>query len=365
MKVEADTKTEEGAITAPNCKVTPVKFKKIASPYDRKETWGLIVRHIFGIDTRRNRGIAEYLPHKIVLNEKVASKQKIGVVGDIMDMMGCRWIHGEELKEFFRQCDCLIGNFEATVVKPVQKQPKGVIFNFVQRHDENIVSSLRNLFDPKKTYLSLANNHAGDFGQLAFERSVHLLMQNGFHVFGLTDTPFIDVNKCIRIVTGTRWSNQICDYVFSLNSFDESLDFIDQGRFNILYPHWSYELELYPRPETIEQGKRYIEKFDAIIGHHSHVPQPLIRAHHDAANTIIAYGLGDICTRKKYKKYHYGIALKFDVGLNEREEWVIGELEWSFTECHQISKTAYQTNLVENLPYLPHSAKEIHKTSEV
>ena len=151
-----------------------------------------------------------------------------------------------------------------------------------------------------------------------------------------------------------KWSNQVCDYVFSLDSLDQSLDFPDQGRFNILYPHWSYELELYPRPETIEQGKTYVEKFDAVIGHHSHVPQPIVQANHNDAKTIIAYGLGDICIARKHKKYQYGIALKFDLGLNKREEWVIGDLEWSFTQCHPTSKTEYQTNLTKNLPYLPY-----------
>jgi len=115
-----------------------------------------------------------------VLNETIDSEQKIGAVGDIMDMMGYHWIPGDDLKQFFGQCDYLLGNFEATIVKPTLKQPKGVIYNTAQRHDENIISSLRDLFDPKKTYLSLANNHAGDFGQLALERSVRLLVQNGF-----------------------------------------------------------------------------------------------------------------------------------------------------------------------------------------
>jgi len=354
-KVEADTRTEEGAVTAPNCKETPVKYKKIASPYDRKETWGVIVRNIFGIDTRRNREIVQYLPHKIVLNETIDSEQKIGAVGDIMDMMGYHWIPGDDLKQFFGQCDYLLGNFEATIVKPTLKQPKGVIYNTAQRHDENIISSLRDLFDPKKTYLSLANNHAGDFGQEAFERSVRLLDQNGFHVFGLAETPYVDVNTHIRIIAGSQWSNQVCNYISPLDSLEKSRGFIDQGHFNVLYPHWGYELELYPRPEIIEQGERYVEQFDAIIGHHSHIPQPLAQANHNAAKTIVAYSLGDICTRAPYKKYRYGIALKFAVGLNEKGRWVIGDLEWSFTECHPISNIERQTNLIENLPYLPKS----------
>ena len=121
-----------------------------------------------------------------------------------MDMEGHVWVPGDDLKQFFGQCNSLVGNFEATIVTRTQKEPKGVFFNVSQRHDENIISSFRNFFDPKRTYLSLANNHAGDFGRLAFERSVRVLEQNGFHVFGLVDAPFVDVGKHVRIITGTE-----------------------------------------------------------------------------------------------------------------------------------------------------------------
>jgi Bacterial capsule synthesis protein PGA_cap len=352
VKVQAAAKTKKDAVTASSCEQASVKYKKWAIPYDRKEAWGLVVRHIFGIDTRRNRGIVGYIPHQVALNENVDSKAKIGVVGDIMDMIGRVWIPGGDLQQFFSDCDYMLGNFEATIITATQKGPSGVIFGVPQRHDENIITSLRNLFDPKRTYLSLANNHAGDFGQLAFERSIDALKQNGFHVFGLVDEPFADVGKHIRIITGTKWSNQVCDYIVSLDSLEKIFDFTDQGRFNILYPHWGYELELYPRPETIEQGNKFIQRFDAVIGHHSHIPQPLTQADHNVAKTIIAYGLGDICAARNSKKYQYGIALKFGVGLDQRGAWVIGDLEWSFTRCRPISKGEYQTNLIPILPYL-------------
>ena len=68
---------------------------------------------------------------------------------------------------------------------------------------------------------------------------------------------------------------------------------------------------------------------------------------------MIVYSLGDICIRLESKKCHYGIALKFVVGLNEKAEWVIGDLGWSFTECHLILKTDYQTNLLKISLILP------------
>ena len=44
---------------------------------------------------------------------------------------------------------------------------------------------------------------------------------------------------------------------------------------NIFYPHWGYDLELYPRTSTIKKGRELLTYFDAIIGHHTHAPQPI------------------------------------------------------------------------------------------
>lgn len=327
----------------------PKKIKKIATPYDKKETLGILWRNAFGINTKRNRNIVEYVSNKIRLNENLNSKIRIGFVGDIMEMNKNIWVPSSLLKKFFEDCEYLVGNFEATIVESTDKVAKGVIYSAEQRHDEKILDSLVDLFNPEKTYLSIANNHAGDFGKDKFLKSINKTMNKGFHVFGTKDMPFIDLLDHIRIVSGTKWTNQSCEYVVNL---EDSPKYIKNNSFNILYPHWSNELELYPRPETIEIGKKLIDQFDTIIGHHSHVPQPICKADHHNIPTLIAYGLGDISTRLRFRKYHYGIALKFDIGLNIEKNWCIGDLEWSFTECRQITKNTFETVLIDTIPYL-------------
>lgn len=324
------------------------KIKRIATPYDKKETWRIILKNAFGVDTKRNKNIVEYIPKKLKLNDIIKPKLRLGVIGDIMDMNRYIWIPGDDLKAFFKDCDCLLGNFEATIVRSSDKVAKGVIYSAEQRHDDNILNSLSDLFVPHKTYLSVCNNHAGDFGEKLFLTSLNKLKDKGFHVFGTRNEPFVDLSNEIRIVGSTKWSNQNCDYILPL---DESTQYIKPDSFNILYPHWSNELELYPRPETVKLGKKYIEKFDVILGHHSHIPQPISLAEHNGIPTIIAYGLGDISTRLKLNKYHYGIAIKMDIGNNKENHPCIGDLEWSFTKCDLLSKKEFQTTLTDKLPY--------------
>ncbi|MBD3352457.1 MAG: hypothetical protein GF364_13295, partial [Candidatus Lokiarchaeota archaeon] len=304
----------------PNKKIkTDKSIRKIATPYGKIDTLRVMIRNAFGVNTRKNAEIVKWLPKRIKLNEVSETRTKVAFIGDLMDMEGSRLEISEEVIEFISDCDFLVGNFEATITDRVGFE--GVIYGIEQRHQKNIMSSLKDLFKPEKTYLSVANNHAGDFGLAEFKKSVDSLKDAGFHVCGWKDKPFLDINDNIRLISGTQWSNQICDYVFRLKSSDA---FIKDNSFNILYPHWSNELELWPRPETVTLGREKIKEFDAILGHHSHVPQAITSEKTNTIRKIIAYGLGDFCTGLKYKKYHYGIIVKTEIGKNNDNEMVVG-----------------------------------------
>jgi hypothetical protein len=54
------------------------------------------------------------LPQQSVLNVIVAHIS-IGFVGDIMDMRGKKLQISPEVQDFFRNCDCLVGNVEASI----------------------------------------------------------------------------------------------------------------------------------------------------------------------------------------------------------------------------------------------------------
>ncbi len=319
---------------------TDPKPKYFASPYNFKETLGWFRRNFFGV-TRKNKDIVTPIPKNFTLNENVTPKYSIAFIGDIMDMNGMNLVIGQALKDFIHECDYLIGNFEATLTNA-----KGAYM--AQRHRSQILDALADLFDPTRTFLSLANNHAGDFGRKIFTDSINEIKARGFSIFGITEQPYIDLQENIRIIAGTMWSNQKCDYVVKFDDVDQ---YLKTDAFNILYPHWSYELELYPRPKTVEIGNQLIKKFDAIVGHHSHCPQP-ISTSNDGINKLIAYGLGDFCIWEKLQHYLYGIVLKIDIGPNQEGIWQLGKISWNYVKSAPQSENTWLTDITDDFPYL-------------
>ncbi len=316
------------------------KLKYIASPYNLKETLGWFKRNYFGV-SKKNKNIVKNIPNSHVLNENITPKYKIAFIGDIMDMIGKDLIIGQTLKDFVKECDYCVGNFEATLT-----DEKGAFM--AQRHVSQVLEALSTLFEPNRFFLSLANNHAGDFGRKIFTKSMNEIKSHGFKVFGVKDNPFIDIQDDIRIIGGTMWSNQKCNYIVK---FEETDQYINPNLFNILYPHWSYELELNPRPKIVKIGNETITKFDAIIGHHSHCPQPISVFNNDV-NKLIAYGLGDFCIWEKLKHYLYGIVLKVEIGQNNDGIWQIGKINWNYTNCNPKSENIWITDITENYPYI-------------
>ncbi len=316
------------------------KPKYFATPYNLKETLGWFKRNYFGV-TRKNRGLVKPLPRSFTLNKNVISKYSLAFIGDIMDMNGKNLVIGQALKGFIQECDYLVGNFEATLT-----DAKGAYM--AQRHQSQILDALADLFNPQHSFLSLANNHAGDFGRKIFTESIKEIKSRGFSIFGITEQPYLDIQEDIRIIGGTMWSNQKCNYVAKFDEVDQHLK---TDAFNILYPHWSYELELYPRPKTVEIGQKMIKKFDAIIGHHSHCPQP-ISSFYDGINKLISYGLGDFCIWEKLDHYLYGIVLKIDVGPNQDGIWQLGRISWNYVKSTPQSENAWITEIADEFPLL-------------
>jgi hypothetical protein len=314
------------------------------SPYNLKETLGYFKRNYLG-PVARNRGLVEYCPQNLELNPMVQPNCKIAFIGDIMDMWGRHLRIGDRLKRFVADCDYLVGNFEATITTE-----KGAYM--AQRHIPQILEALADLFSPEKTFLGMANNHSGDFGFEIWSRSRQRVRDGGFHVFGSKEVPYVDIGHEIRIVGATQWSNQPVDYISRLKDAEERHK---PGSFNILYPHWGYEMELFPRPEVFEQSIRLSQRYDAIIGHHSHIPQPIaeltVERTEGPSNQLVAYGLGDFCIFEKLRHYLYGQVMSLTFGPNGEGGWKAGRLEWRFTSCRSISDKLWQTDIETDFPY--------------
>jgi len=245
----------------------------------------------------------------------------VGFVGDIMDMRGKRLQISPAVVEFFRDCDFVIGNFEATITRAGKR---GLA---AQVHDPAILDALTELSRPDRTFLSIANNHAGDFPPAIFRQSLDSLRKRGFRVFGLRQEPFADLTGRVRVVAASMWSNHPCSEIAPLASLDASRG---AATLNIAYPHWGYELEMFPRPAIVCAGKRFLQDFDAVIGHHPHVPQPLVSLKHGNGLKLLAFSLGDFCTGLRIEKFQYGIVCKVEMGPGETGLWQISGVHWRY-----------------------------------
>ena len=322
------------------------------SPYSFKETFGWLKRFLTGPSTN-NYGNVGYISKSSVLN-KIRPKYTISFIGDIMDVNSRDLIIGESVKSFVKDSDFLIGNFEATLTE-------NSVFNG-KRHKPQIMDALASLFTPQKTYLSTANNHGGDFGKDDFSYSVNQLKNRGFNVFGTEETPFLDITNDLRVIGGTQWSNYPCDYLARL---EDSTHYLKQDSFNLLFPHWGYEMELYPREETVKHGMELLSKFDALIGHHSHCPQPVSYFPMDNDKKLIAYSLGDFCDGKKIKMHNYGIVVKAEIGLNAVGKWQVGQCGWTFLKTSPLSKTEFTIDTVDNFSDFSFTYKTVHEDYEM
>ena len=313
-------------------------FLTLASPYNVTESIYWLVKNVTG-PVRNNPGLVENIPNPCILNGEVRSRYKLAFIGDILPAGNSSINISPGVKEFFEGSDYLIGNFEGTITA---SRKNALILLSDLAHNKKNMEILADLFPPEKTYLSVSNNHAGDFGREEFLKSVKILESRGFNVFGWNDRPYFDINDDIRIVSGTMWSNRDRDYVFMLENAEHQ---VRPGAFNFLYPHFGYEFELYPRPEIVAMGKRLVREFGAVIGHHSHSPQPVTAESVNGINKLLAYSLGDFSGALITKKYQYGIALKAELGQDRSGEWLLGKVEWHLTRCSPLSNGDFIVSL--------------------
>jgi hypothetical protein len=301
------------------------------SPYSLRESIGWIWRNIRGVRKTNPCGIRP-LPNEAVLNS-IRPRINLGFVGDIMEMGRKVLTISPDVRLFFQNCDYLIGNMEGTITGV----PKSGLD--AQRHDPSILDALAGLFPPDRTFLSVANNHAGDFPAAIFRQSLNRLRGNGFNVFGLRQEPFADIADCVRVVAASMWSNRPCGEIAYLGALGGCCR---STAFSIAYPHWGYELELFPRPDVVRAGQDLLGSYGAVFGHHSHSPQPLTAIRYGDTVKLLAFSLGDFCTGLPIKKFRYGIVCKAEMGPGEDGIWRIGAVRWRYTRVSTQGRGAMQ-----------------------
>lgn len=309
----------------------------------------LVLRNLLG-PSKKNPENIQYVPRRTVAND-IVPEVTLGFGGDIMMMFGKPWRVSDELKAFFQPCDAVLLNMEGVVTDHKKKGPD-------QKHDAAIIDQLKEAFSPEKTWLNFANNHAGDFGGDECRKSFGLFKKAGFNGFGLRDCPFADVHPSVRVMTGTQWSNR--DDGDNMVWLDEQPEqHCADDKYNLLFPHWSYEMECYPRPWATTRMKHWLSKFDGVVGHHSHTPQPVTLEDKNGVKVLAAYSLGGFCfglARRNVmsvKHYGYGLVARVTIGRlkSDPTKLAVGEVAWEFIECFPNDKNEMVTTTTEQLPY--------------
>lgn len=168
---------------------------------------------------------------------------------------------------FFADADAVIGNFEGTIRDTEHIEQTNVMaFDTLPEYVDPLVGA-------GFTHLSLANNHADDFGQVTTDFTRSTIADTGIIPFG---DPFASEDFVTRI------DGDIPVSLVGFHAFNEETDGVVEvirsedaaGNFVIVYPHWGVEYDHEPSISQTAAAQIWIDAgADLIIGAHPHVVQ--------------------------------------------------------------------------------------------
>jgi poly-gamma-glutamate synthesis protein (capsule biosynthesis protein) len=207
-----------------------------------------------------------------------------------------------ELQNLMAKADLIVGNSEApiryeAVTNTSLSIKLGVNYTY-------FVSLLEQLgINHQKLILNLANNHAYDFQEAGLNTTIQILNDLGIKSFGYFKNG--DELEGLHITLGTlkllfigwtQWMNcPLHNTLTHLNKFSQAINILQkfgnaESSLKICFPHWGYEFEHFPRLEQIDKAKKLVDLgANLIIGHHSHVIQPVQKIN----DSFCFYNLGN------------------------------------------------------------------------
>ena len=226
-------------------------------------------------------------------------QRTMGFVGDICPLFGREARFGEGVRAFLADCDVVMGNFEGIFSDRSWKP-------FLMKHKPDIFPALAELQPLDRWVVSIANNHATDYGPEDLRRTLRILEDRGMHWVGTTDRPRLQIEAGITVTAWTWWLNRGGTGVARHDPGAPT-----QPGFHIALPHWGYEHERKPRPEqTPPKG------YALTTGHHTHLPQPFTIQEN---GHLVAYSLGNFITGKQLPVLGEGAMLKLNLAYTDTD----------------------------------------------
>ena len=229
---------------------------------------------------------------------------------------GRGWPFGE-VAETLRSADLAFCNLECPLSAGGIKVNKPICF----KADPANVQCLAGAgFD----IVSLANNHALDCGRPGLLETMHYLDKMGIACAGAGNTlaesalPTIVGVKSLRIAFLARnalypegvWFRPDAANIAPLDLETIEAEIADAARradVVVVSLHWGIEYRKQPQPEQVEMARGLIDAgADLILGHHSHVTQPVEKYH----GGVIAYSLGNFLFDSPFPKCKQSMMLE-------------------------------------------------------
>ena len=261
------------------------------SPYSLREFVPMVWRRFTGPSPR-----PPSLDRDLRIRD-ASAERTIGFVGDICPLFGRDAQFGDGVHRFLADCDVVVGNFEGVFSDRAWKP-------FLMKHAPDIFPALAQLRPLERWVVSIANNHATDYGPDALRRTLRRLEDHGLRWVGTTERPRLALANDITVTAWTWW----------LNRQDEGVARHDPGApaapgLHIALPHWGHEHERRPRPEQTPPAG-----YTLTTGHHTHLPQPFEKLD---TGQLVAYSLGNFVTGKQLPVLGEGAMLKVDLTRND------------------------------------------------
>ncbi|MCZ6899947.1 MAG: CapA family protein [Bacteroidetes bacterium] len=269
-----------------------------------------------------------------------------------------------EVNDLLNDADLTFGNLEGVVLDSggTQKKCNNPDLCYLFRTPERFIS---NLVDAGFDVMSMANNHAGDFGPEGRENTVKVLDSLGINHAGLIERPY-----CLITIDGIKFGFAAFSPntgTLSINDHEEAKKIVTHldsmsdivivsfhgGAEGSKYQHVLRETEFFygeNRGNIYEFAHDLINSgADIIFGHGPHVT----RAIEVYQNKFIAYSLGNFCTYARFNlKGANGLAPIIKVYTDHRGKFLWGQIIPIFQEGEGGPKIDPQKRVIKTLQEL-------------
>lgn len=309
--------------------------KRWSQPYPWPDFLKVLARNVTQRPVDHHRALTAFVDPVDVIDPTVTPALRLVFLGDLMPVGRRRLVVGDELGTVLADADHLVANFEGVLWPGPGRPPK--VFAAQRHHDLRVAEALAEHVSAERIVLSLANNHAADFGREALRVTTQRLEDGGFDVIGTMERPRTLVGGRVNVAAATRWTNQPTDDLPLLGTGPDPLarGLVDpNAEANLLIAHWGVEHELYPRPETRATAHELLDHWDAIVGHHPHVPNPVSSVDHGSRPRLVAWSLGQASSFLHQPIYRRGLVVTADFGPRPDGAWSAGTVSWRFISMH-------------------------------